>query len=223
MIVATSGSPFSEHTRPPVPAGWAGALVFAYGTDAVTRCQCRVAGSGVMDRERFWQVVEVARAQAPGPDDAEGVAGLVSAGLAARPAGEIVAAEQTLWDLMADSYTTPLWAAAYLINGGCSDDGFDYFRGWLIAQGREVFERAVADPDALADLPVVRACAADGGFLEGEEILGVAWNAHLAATGERIPQGACTIRYPAPAPAWDFDDAGEMGRRLPRLAGLFLE
>jgi hypothetical protein len=58
---------------------------------------------------------------------------------ASRPAEEIVAAQQVLWDLMAESYTNPLWAAAYVINGGCSDDGFDYFRGWLIAQGREVF------------------------------------------------------------------------------------
>lgn len=46
-------------------------------------------------------------------------------------------------------------AAASLILGGCSDDGFEYFRGRLIAQGREVFERSVADPDSLADLPVM--------------------------------------------------------------------
>ena len=39
----------------------------------------------------------------------------------------------------------PLWDAAYLINGGCSDDGFDYFRGWLVDQGRETFERCLAE------------------------------------------------------------------------------
>ncbi|MFB7650948.1 MULTISPECIES: DUF4240 domain-containing protein [unclassified Streptomyces] len=71
--------------------------------------------------------------------------------LASWPVEEIVAAEQVLWELMVDSYTNPLWAAAYIANGGCSDDGFDYFRGWLIAQGRGVFERAVTDPDALAE------------------------------------------------------------------------
>ncbi len=31
---------------------------------------------------------------------------------ATHPAEEIVAAQQMLWDLMADSYTNPLWAAA---------------------------------------------------------------------------------------------------------------
>ncbi|GGP32134.1 hypothetical protein GCM10010287_24150 [Streptomyces variabilis] len=106
-----------------------------------------------MDRQRFWQIIEAARDRAPAPGDAEDVARRAASHLAAHPVEEIVAAQQALWGLMADSYTNPLWAAAYVINGGCSDDGFDYFRGWLIAQGREIFERAVADPDALADCP----------------------------------------------------------------------
>jgi hypothetical protein len=113
-----------------------------------------------MNRQQFWELIAAARSQALSPDDGEAVAREATALLAARPAAEIVAAQQVLWDLMADSYASPLRAAAYVINGGCSDDGFDYFRGWLIAQGREVFERVVADPDALAGLPVVQASAA---------------------------------------------------------------
>ena len=178
-----------------------------------------------MDRQQFWQLIESARHQASDPDDGEDVAGRAASQLATRPAEEIVAAQQVLWDLMADSYTNPLWAAAYVINGGCSDDGFDYFRGWLIAQGRETFERVVADPDALAELPVVRAAAAGGFDLECEETLGIAWNAHIVATGGQLPDDAFTIRYPEPDPAWNFDfgDHGEMTRRLPRLAALHLE
>ena len=79
--------------------------------------------------------------------------------------------------LMADSYRTPLWAAAYVINGGCSDDGFDYFRGWLIVQGRQVFERAVADPDALADLAVIPP-APGRASLECESVLYIPAKAH---------------------------------------------
>lgn len=175
-----------------------------------------------MDKERFWQLVAAARDQASDPDASEEVAGEASTLLAAHPAEEIVATQQVLWDLMADSYTNPLWAAAYLVNGGCSDDGFDYFRGWLIAQGRETFERVVADPDALAELPLVRASAADGLDLEGEDVLGIAWNAHITATGEQLPSGAFRIRYPKLDPAWnfDFDNRDEMARRLPRLAAL---
>ncbi|MFC8406814.1 DUF4240 domain-containing protein [Streptomyces griseoincarnatus] len=175
-----------------------------------------------MDRQRFWQIIEAARDRTPAPDDAEDVARRAASHLAAHPVEEIVAAQQTLWGLMADSYTNPLWAAAYVINGGCSDDGFDYFRGWLIAQGREIFERAVADPDALAELPVVRASAADGHDLECEEVLSIVRNAHLQATGGELPDGGWTIRYPELDRSWsfDFDDHREMTRRLPRLAAL---
>ncbi|MEU5517804.1 DUF4240 domain-containing protein [Streptomyces griseoaurantiacus] len=112
---------------------------------------------------------------------------------ACRPAEEIVAAQQVLWDLMAESCTLPLRAAAHLVSGGCSDDGFDYFRGWPIAQGREVFETMVAGPDALAGPPLVQASAADGLDLEGEDVLGVAWTAHLMATGEQLPAGEFTF------------------------------
>ena len=39
------------------------------------------------------------------------------------------------------------------MNGGCFDDGFRYFCPWLISEGRETFERALADPESLAELP----------------------------------------------------------------------
>jgi hypothetical protein len=45
-----------------------------------------------------------------------------------------------------------VWAAGYLAAGGMSDDSFLDFRVWLVHQGREAFERVLADPDALAEL-----------------------------------------------------------------------
>ncbi|MFE4634865.1 DUF4240 domain-containing protein [Streptomyces sp. NPDC056773] len=176
-----------------------------------------------MDKQQFWQLIEAARNQGSDPDDGEAVAREATSLLASRPVEEIVAAEQVLWALMVDSYTKPLWAAAYTANGGCSDDGFDYFRGWLISQGRDVFERVVADPDALAELPIVQAAAAGGFDLEGEDMLGIAWNAHMSATGDQLPTSPRTIRFPELDPTWnfDFDDRDEMTRRLPRLAALY--
>jgi Protein of unknown function (DUF4240) len=112
-----------------------------------------------MDTQRFWQLIEAARVQAADPGDGEAVAVRAAVLLAVFPREEIVAAERVLSGLMADSYRTSLWAAAYVINGGCSDDGFDYFRGWLIARGREAFDQAVADPDALANLADIRSAA----------------------------------------------------------------
>ena len=136
-----------------------------------------------MDSNTFWKLIADARASVPDPSDSEAVATAASTLLAARPPAEIVAAQQVLWDLLAESYQNPLWAAAYLINGGCSDDGFDYFRGWLLTQGQEVYDSVLASPDSLASLPIVIAAAESEVELECEEALSIAWNAHLKATG----------------------------------------
>ena len=56
------------------------------------------------------------------------------------------------------AYKYGLWSAASILCGGCSDDGFIDFRGWLIAQGREVYMAALKDPDSLADVPVYGGC-----------------------------------------------------------------
>ncbi|MBZ9597003.1 DUF4240 domain-containing protein [Streptomyces yangpuensis] len=186
-----------------------------------------------MDKQTFWQLIETARADtaaegeagrdADGDADRDAVARRAAELLAARPEAEMLAAQQVLWDLLAESYRSPLWAAAYMINGGCSDDGFDYFRGWLLTQGREVFDAALADPDSLAEHPAVREAAAEGLELEDEEALSIAWTAYENATGRELPSDSFTIGYPPLDPAWDFDfdDEAELAARLPRLSALF--
>src|SRR5215475_13181372 len=136
-----------------------------------------------MDTEDVWRLVAQARADTDGgaPD---AVAARMTELLARRQPVEIVAFAQPLWDLLVASYRADLWAAAYVINGGASDDGFDYFRGWLIAEGRDVYDRALADPDSLATHPAIIEAAASGDDPEDPDILSVAWSAHRAATGE---------------------------------------
>ncbi|MFC9293106.1 DUF4240 domain-containing protein [Streptomyces sp. NPDC057011] len=172
-----------------------------------------------MDKQTFWKLIETARAAVADDRVAERAAQL----LADRPEAEIAEAQQVVWDLLAESYRSPLWAAAYVINGGCSDDGFDYFRGWLLTQGRAAFETALADPDSLADLPAVREAAVEGLELADEEALSIAWSAYESATGRELPADSFTIRYPPLDPAWDFDfdDTEETAARLPRLSALF--
>jgi hypothetical protein len=143
--------------------------------------------------------------------------------LTALPAAEVGELNQPLHDLMAASYRVDLWGAAYQLNGGCSDDGFEYFRGWLLTQGREVFERVVADPDALADLPAIRKAAEDDELdLECEDMLAVVADAFRALTGTYdLP--ATDGRYPELEEFWDFDDDDEFRRRLPRLSAFLAE
>ncbi|MFE7595699.1 hypothetical protein [Streptomyces sp. NPDC057494] len=55
-------------------------------------------------------------------------------------------------------------------------------------------------------------------------MLVIAWNARITGGRWPLPAGGPTIRYPQLDPAWafDFDDPGELARRLPRLAALYL-
>jgi Protein of unknown function (DUF4240) len=181
--------------------------------------------SGIVDTEQFWELIEDARRQVPDATNSQAVAGRATALLSVHPLEEIVAAGPVLRKLLAESYRAPLWAAAYMINGGCSNDGFDDFRGWLIVQGRARFERIVTDPDALADLPVIRAERPAAERFECEGMLYIASMAYWQATGEDYPDCVFTIRDPDLDPGWDFDfsDRTEMRRRLPRLAALCLD
>lgn len=174
---------------------------------------------GRVNPSELWDLVETARDAVHDPADADVVAEALAATLEERGPDDVLAFDAALSHLLADSYTTPLWAAAYLVNGGASDDGFDYFRAWLVAQGRDVFEAAVGDPDSLADLPAVRAAMAEGEELESEALLTVAWDVYEALTGDELP-GLDRAALPQLEAMWDFDDEDEMRARLPRLAAL---
>jgi Protein of unknown function (DUF4240) len=189
---------------------------------AETHNEGRMTFSGPVDTGQFWKLIEAARRQVPDVTDSQAIAARAAALLSTYPGQEIIAAGEALRTLLAESYRSPLWAAAYMINGGCSDDGFEDFRSWLIVQGHEVFERMIVDPDTLADLPIVRAARLGRARLECEETLYIAYRAHRKATGEEFPMLVSAIQYPELDPGWDFDfdDRAEMKRRLPRLAAL---
>ena len=73
---------------------------------------------------------------------------------ASSPLEEIISFEVALRRYLNEAYTCDLWGAADVIHGGCSDDGFEYFRCWLVSRGRRVYEAALADPDSLAQQDV---------------------------------------------------------------------
>ena len=174
-----------------------------------------------MRTDDFWAVIDRATADRPGSPGE--VAKRAIAELAERDPAEIVAWGRHLDKVMVASGQEDLWAAAYLIHGGCSDEGFDNFRGWLIAHGREVLARSVREPDSLAEMPVVREAAVNGAVFEAAEVLTIAAEAHQEATGTALPTAEAVVTRPDAAMLWDFDNEEEMARRLPRLSALFLE
>lgn len=107
--------------------------------------------------------------------------------------GLLVDFQRVLEDRANDAYRWDLWAVAYIVNGGCSDDGFYYFRGWLIAQGRDYFETALADPERAADR------IEPDDIAECEEIYAIAPRIYEAKTGrddffEQLPAAPRTVQ-----------------------------
>src|SRR5262245_57052159 len=102
-------------------------------------------GGKEMDHDHFWHLVDLTRGF---PERAEALAKL----LEQLESDEIVRFRIMYDDVMHSANKVDLWGAAHTINGGCSDEGFYYFREALIEQGRPIFEAAVRDPDSLADI-----------------------------------------------------------------------
>ncbi|MFC4072378.1 DUF4240 domain-containing protein [Actinoplanes subglobosus] len=174
-----------------------------------------------MRTDDFWAVID--RATADRPASPAEVAERAVADLATRDPEEIVAWGRHLDKVMVASGTEDLWAAAYLINSGADEAGFDAFRGWLIAHGRKAVAAAVQKPDVLANVVVIKEAADTGAVFEAEEVLGIAARAYEEATGKPLPSEDRPRTRPEVADLWDFDNEDEMRRRLPRLAALFLE
>jgi hypothetical protein len=176
-----------------------------------------------MTLDEFWEHIRVTKCDPPHRH-----AKALTERLTALPTGEILDFDHW-WDLLhRESNDRTLWGAAYLINAGCSDDGFCYFRDWLLLQGRAVYQAAVANPDWLANVVDPK----HGGNFECECRPG--WYAWFQATGTvrdeagyDALQSALEARHPKQPSGrdwgerWDFDDREQVRLRLPRLAALY--
>src|SRR5262245_673914 len=108
-----------------------------------------------MTNNQFWQIIADSRRDFD-PNRRDGNMDLQAERLeellTAMSADEVQEFDRIFTQLYFDAYRWELWAAAYIIEGGCSDDGFMDFRYWLVSMGREVYEAAMADAESLADV-----------------------------------------------------------------------
>jgi Protein of unknown function (DUF4240) len=132
-----------------------------------------------MNDNQFWALIETAQQESNGDQEAQ--LEHLRSQLEKLEPNDLVEFQRTFDRLHQISYRADLWGAAFLINGGASDDGFDYFRGWLISQGQKVFEAALENPDSLAEV-VEDGAEADFGF-ENEDMLNIAMRAWINKTG----------------------------------------
>jgi hypothetical protein len=163
-----------------------------------------------MEADRFWQIVDACRLAA-GSDVNARVDILRSALQGLLPA-ELQSFQDHYDDKIRRSYRWDLWGAAHLMNGGCSDDGFRYFRDWLISEGRTTFEGALADPESLADLNRVE-------LAELEPFGYVALKLYREKAHAELDRDMSTELAMPEGEQWNEDD---LERMFPRLAAIYL-
>jgi hypothetical protein len=160
-----------------------------------------------MDKNAFWKLLD-------GLDPEDAAAGLAARLEELEPA-EVAEFQRHFDEAHERAYTWPLWGAAFLIEGGCSDDSFVGFRYGLISRGRKVYESALADPDTLADL------LDEEDFLSNEEFGYVAGQVYEELTGDEIPHSDEPPALEPTGEEWDFDDMDLNAEKLPKLTARF--
>ena len=96
-----------------------------------------------LDEDGFWNLIETAKADCE--DDGKRQVKLLVDRVAQTSIADILAYSEIF---------SHLHGSAYIIGGGCSDDGFMDFRAWLVAQGKTIFYAVMHDPDILVDVPI---------------------------------------------------------------------
>ena len=100
----------------------------------------------IMSEDDFWKLIDKSRAASNNNYQTQ-ITSLKTILLTLDPSS-IVKFDNTFTALLAASYDYKLWGASFVINGGCSDDCFHYFRQYLIGQGKEKFYKTIKDPES---------------------------------------------------------------------------
>lgn len=159
-----------------------------------------------MTQDQFWNLIEKVHREAKGDMDAK--CKLLAKELRKFPPAEVKSFSEHFDECEDKAYSWELWAAAYIIGGGCSDDAFSDFRATLISMGRTAFENAVASPESLADLDLDEESA----FYEGYQY--VVNDVYEELTGD-LPRRARPTPDTPSGTQWDEDTVAEL---CPKLA-----
>lgn len=179
-----------------------------------------------LDRDAFWSLVERVRSAVeqdrpsrPVTERCERFVSHLGRELQVAGPAELQSFQDHLMVAVAGAYTSRLYAASYLVNGGGSLDGFYYFRAWLVFQGREAHRRAITDPDSLADICTLRGVVAD---YECEGVLNVAKRLYQERSGQDMDwqPDPGDLGHRMPGEPWAEEQLPEL---LPRLARIHSE
>lgn len=176
-----------------------------------------------MSEKRFWALIDKSRERAKekklrrGEDFIDRHIKELTQMLRELSAGELIAFDRRFDFYHALAYRWDLWAIAYWLHAGCSDDGFNDFRSCLISLGKATFFRALKDPDSLAEVVGRR----DAPYLQAEGFQYVASTVYKEKTKEEMPEGK-TYRPAKPAGRRiDHDNEAVMRRHFPKTVAKF--
>lgn len=169
-----------------------------------------------MSRPTFWRIIDGIAHSGAEPDDRLDA---LEKELKVLSLNEIIAFEMAFRQLLNEAYTWDLWGAAYVIHGGCSDDGFEYFRRWLVSRGRQAYEAALANADSLRELEL--SPTGPDGCWEFEEFYYVAMKVFgdKGGDGDVRDHSEPEAGLGGPGPSGDefADDEEHLKKRYPKL------
>lgn len=103
----------------------------------------------MLDEETYWTIIEKSLKETKNQEDQEL---FLTSTLEQLSPKEMIGFRLRTDKLLFDSYTSNLWCANFVISNGKADEGFDYFRCWLISRGKEAYYKTMENPDYLVNL-----------------------------------------------------------------------
>src|SRR5688500_9900635 len=107
-------------------------ILFAGALMSVSSGTARAGDVAGSSEDRFWSMIDTSGRNGASP---EVQAAALRASLEELSLADIEDFERIFHTKMRAAYSWDLWGATHIIHGGASDDGFDFFRCWLISRG----------------------------------------------------------------------------------------
>jgi hypothetical protein len=100
----------------------------------------------MLNEDQYWRIIDLSLKKTKDQDEQEQ---FLIKEIGKLTPKEIIGFRLRTDKLLYDTYNSEMWCAGYIMNGGCSDDGFEYFRNWVISRGKDVYYNAKKNPDDL--------------------------------------------------------------------------
>jgi len=168
-----------------------------------------------MTQDKFWKIIE----KANGITNPDEIVNVVREELEKCTPQELIEYQKHFDTFFDKANRWDIWGAIYLIHGGCGDDSFMDFRYTLISRGKDIYEKAIQEPDSLVTLRFNDDIFED---LFNEMFGYIAIELYEEKTDDDIYNSINLNNTEEDmGEEWDFDDRDECLKRLPKITEKF--